>query len=336
MISKETFINSKNEIIEAINNSSIRRPIRDIDLIEFKNNQGILGNLYDIQIIDPNDSDLNKRFLYKNQCCSDKNRESKVYDLLALNFQDKIPKKISGLTNGDIIIENLKGYKSGSIINSCKITEVKQVLHSIARIHSFFWERDPLPTDNAADFAGILQYNLNQNWEGYKSRYQSQLGDTIQDFEWLIENSGLTSRVLYSGNTLTHGDLHLENVMFSSSGLKIIDWQLAAKRTPAFDVSFFIIQNLSTEVRKSYEEELLEFYYSSLSEEVKKTYSFKRFNLEYRACLTRSMMTSVMMIGERFSNKKNQMSDADTMAERVIWAIKDLKPVDAILELGVE
>lgn len=334
MINKMCLKHSKREIIEVINNSEINKPIRDIDIVEFNSGQGILGNLYEIDVLEPENYPEDIQLLYKNQCCSDKHRESNVYDLLGVDFKELIPKKICSFDSGDFIVEKLYKHQSGSIINGCTITEARLIISSIAKIHSYFWGNEDIPRDSETDFAGILQYNLDQNWEFYRSRYSAKMGKVIDDFEWLINNTDITSNILYKGKTLTHGDLHLENIMFTSTGdIRVIDWQLASKRTPAFDISFFIIQNLDKEVRKKYEQELLVVYYSSLSEEVKKEYSFSLFLLEYRACLTRTMMTSVMMIGERFSHKKNQMANADIMAERVFSSIKDHKPIEAINEL---
>lgn len=285
-------------------------------------------------MLKPDNYPGNIQFLYKNQCCSDKHRESNIYDILEPHFKKLIPQKICSFDNGDLIVEDLYTHRSGSIFNGCTIKEAKLIISSIAEVHSYFWGKDDIPRDRDSDFAGILYYNLDQNWEVYKSRYLSLMGEVKDDFEWLINNTEITSRILYHGKTLTHGDLHLENIMFNPTGdISIIDWQLAARRTPAFDISFFIVQNLDNEVRKKYEHELLVYYYRLLSDRVKNEYSYSQFLLEYRACLTRSMMTSVMMIGKRFSHKKSQLSDADIMAEKVIGAIKDLKPINAIKEL---
>lgn len=87
------------------------------------------------------------------------------------------------------------------------------------------------------------------------------------------------------------------------------------------------------ELRQVYENDLLQRYYANYPLHIKNKYSYSNFYLEYRACLARSMMSSVMMIGKRFSHKKNQLDMSDIIANRVINAVKQLRPVDAMIEL---
>ncbi len=326
-------IHSEKEIIYEINNSGNLGRIDAISISDMTQ-QGILGNLYKIELRRSNQLSKKCDVIYKNQCCSDKLRESIVYDLLSESFKDLIPQKICDFQNGDIVIENLKNCKSGKIIDGCNISDAKNILSGIAKIHSFFWDQSKIPVDSYNQFAGILKYNLDENWESYIKRYSLLLGNAEKDFKWLLNNSKTASLILHEGKTLTHGDLHLENIMFSESEkIYFIDWQLASKRSPAFDISFFLIQNVDSEIRKKHENELLEHYYNNLPANIKSDYSFRIFILEYRACLTRSMMSSVMMIGKRFAHKENQMDDADIIANRVIHAVKELKPIEAIEEL---
>lgn len=325
---------SENEIIDILNKSGKLRKVVGIKISDDKFRQGILGNLKKIKLEYPEPQSEPSVVIYKNQCCSDKLRELRIYDLLAVCCEKHIPLKICDFENGDIIIEYLEQYKSGKIIKGCKIDVAKKILNGIGEIHSLFWNNTELPKENPIEFAEILKYNLEENWESYLDRYSDDLDNAEEDFKWLLNNTETASMVLNSGKTLTHGDLHLENIMFSEfEEFQFIDWQLAARRSPAFDISFFLIQNVDSKKRVQYENELLEQYYNGLSSNIKKEYSFSRFLLEYRACLTRSMMSSVMMIGKRFAHKENQMGDADIIANRVIRAVKDLKPIEAIREL---
>lgn len=325
---------SENEIIDALNKSGKLKNVTGIKISDDKFQQGILGNLRKIELKYAEPMSEPSNVIYKNQCCSDKFRELRIYDLLSECCRNHIPQKICDFKNGDIIIENLEPCKSGKTAKGCNIYEAKKILNKIGKIHSFFWDNTDIPNENHIHFAGILKFNLEENLESYFKRYSGYLDKVEQDFKWLLNNTETASMVLHSGKTLTHGDLHLENIMFSKSGeMYFIDWQLAAKRSPAFDISFFLIQNVDSGIREQHENELLEQYYNDLSSNIKNEYSFPRFLLEYRACLTRSMMSSVMMIGNRFAHKKNQMDDADIIANRVIRAVNGLKPVEAIREL---
>jgi hypothetical protein len=56
--------------------------------------------------------------------------------------------------------------------------------------------------------------------------------------------------------------------------------------------------------------------------------------LDYRACLTRSMLSAVTRMGPKFEHLPNRLQLAEKTATRVIEAVKDLKPIEAIRELN--
>ncbi len=203
-------------------------------------------------------------------------------------------------------------------------------------MHNTFWNCSDLPNFDSNQFSSIIEYSFQQNWIIYKNRYLLD-NDSLQDtFLWILDNSEQVAKQYATGIlTLNHGDLHLENILFSNSSadFKIIDWQLSDLKVPAFDVSFFIVQNLTVDQRKATEEDLLQHYYNLLHPNVKDEYSFDRFLLEYRACISRSMLSSIMYIGDRFKHRSDQLLFSDTIAKRVAQAIIDWNPIEAIKEL---
>jgi len=70
-----------------------------------------------------------------------------------------------------------------------------------------------------------------------------------------------------------------------------------------------------------------------LSNTIRADYAFDRLVLDYRTCLTRSMLSAVTRLGLKFNSHPNRFEAADTLATRVIEAVRDLKPVEAIEEL---
>ena len=63
-----------------------------------------------------------------------------------------------------------------------------------------------------------------------------------------------------------------------------------------------------------------------------KVFVYDIFTLDYRACATRSMLSAVTKFGPIFE-KDFSYDKADELAERVIEAVRDLKPIEAIQEL---
>ena len=114
----------------------------------------------------------------------------------------------------------------------------------------------------------------------------------------------------------------------------LIDWQLAGRGLAANDISFFLVKSLTIRERRQNEKSLLLYYYKLLPENIQAVYSFNKFRLDYRACLTRSMLSAIMLVGPKFADLPDRYQLADTIAARVIAAVQDLDPVSAFNELG--
>ena len=72
-------------------------------------------------------------------------------------------------------------------------------------------------------------------------------------------------------NTLVHGDYRADNLFFSGTGqgspaLAAVDWQVSSRGAGAFDLAYFLSGNVSTEVRRSIEMDLLKHYTDILRE----------------------------------------------------------------------
>jgi thiamine kinase-like enzyme len=191
----------------------------------------------------------------------------------------------------------------------------------------------------------VIRFNMAQCWEPFKRRYRERLADATADFEWLWQHADIVAaHRLAAPATLFHGDVHPENLLFRQPALAcgpsgpgagqgkpvLIDWQLAGRGLAANDVSFFLVKSLPTEQRRANEERPLHDYFGLLPRPALNGYTFDDFKLDYRACVTRSMLSAVMLVGPRFADRPDQPDLADTIAARVIAAVQDLSPVTAL------
>jgi aminoglycoside/choline kinase family phosphotransferase len=179
---------------------------------------------------------------------------------------------------------------------------------------------------------------MEQCWNLFKNRYREVFGDVTADFEWMWRNSETVSaHRLSEPTTLFHGDVHSENLLFrrdGKGGPVLLDWQLAERGLAANDISFFLVKSMTAEQRRANEKRLLKDYFGLLPKRVQTGYGFDHFKLDYRACVTRSMISTVMLVGPRFVDRPDRLDLADILATRVIAAVRDLNPVDAIHEIG--
>ncbi len=264
--------------------------------------------------------------------------EASIYRDLSAAGIDSVPQVYGEFEHGTLVLEDLSPARPGSQVDGCSAQQAQEVLSLLAEIHGRFWGDPGVPSLEVERFASVLEYNMGQCWEPFKRRYRSMLGDTAVDFEWAWHNAKrVSAHRLSEPATLFHGDVHPENLLFSHDGSRgpvLIDWQLAGRGLAANDISFFLVKSLAVEDRRANEHSLLQHYFGLLPAHVQSAYGFERFQLDYRACVTRSMMSAVMLVGPRFADRADRFELADVLATRVIAAVQDHRPVDALRALG--
>lgn len=267
---------------------------------------------------------------------SDPKREGEIYQLLSESKAPFIPRIFSTFGNGNLVMEDMTPTYS-VIKNDLTLSQVRSVVSILADVESSFWGDSRVPKYDLGHYVNSININMGQSWDIFKDRYREQLGKETADFEWMLKNPEIVASH-YNSNptTLSHGDVNVSNLLFSSDGSDrpiLIDWQLAAQRIIPFDLSYFLVKSLTVEQRRENEGTLLKEYYALLADQIRSRYTFDRLILDYRACLTRSMLSAVMRVGPRYDSQPNRFEAADALATRVIEAARDLKPVDAIEEL---
>lgn len=265
-------------------------------------------------------------------------REGEVYQLLTEGNFHPTPHLYGTFGNGNLILEDLT--LSHSVLKEdLTISQIENVVTSLADLQKRFFGDSRIPKYDLSHFVNAVPIHM-ESWDIFKERYRKQLGAEAAAFEWISENPEIVSSHYNSNpSSLSHGDVNSSNLLFPKDGSDqpiFIDWQLSAQRVIPFDLSYFIVKQLTVEQRREHEEALLKKYYELLSDEMKVNYPFDRLVLDYRACLTRSMLSAVMRVGSRFSGQPNQFELADKLANQVIEAVKDLKPIEAIKELKIQ
>jgi hypothetical protein len=262
--------------------------------------------------------------------------EAQVYRLLSDAQVRSVPRLLGAYEHGTLILEDLSPARSGSQVEGCTVQQAEGVLSMLAEIHGRLWGDPRVPAIQPERFAAVIGFNMEQCWEPFQRRYGEMLGDAAASFEWMWRNAEtVAAHRLLEPATLFHGDVHAENLLFTADQRPVlIDWQLAARGLAANDVSFFLVKSLTVEQRRANEERLLRGYYQLLPERVRTEYGFDRFRLDYRACVTRSILSAVMLVGPRFVDRPDRLDLADVLATRVIAAVRDLDPVGAFQVLG--
>jgi aminoglycoside/choline kinase family phosphotransferase len=264
-------------------------------------------------------------------------REAHIYRVLSERPGLAVPRLFATFENGGLIIEDIAPARRRSLMEGCTVVEVRAVLARIASVHAQFRCLEGLPTRPPEHFASVIDLNMKQCWQTFRERYEPMLIGAAETFEWTWRNALAVSKHRQSGPaTLYHGDLGPENLLFplAGGGPVLVDWQLAGRGPGAVDVADLLVRSLPAALRRANEHELLEHYFDLTSAHVPAGYSFDRLMLDYRACVTRSVLTAVMLVGPRFADRPDQPEVADVVAERVIAAVQDLDPAGAFASIA--
>jgi aminoglycoside/choline kinase family phosphotransferase len=265
-------------------------------------------------------------------------REAQIYRLLSAAGVRSAPRVFGAFEHGTLVMEDLSSAMHGSQVQGCTLQQAQEVLAMLAEIHACFWGDVRVPSIPPQWFATAIRVNMAQSWVPFQNRYWELLGDTAADFQWMWGHAeAVSAHRLSEPSTLFHGDVHLENLLFrkdATGSPMLLDWQLGGRGLAANDVSFFLVKSLTVEERREGEEGLLSGYWQLLPKRVRTGYGFERLKVDYRACVTRSMVSAVMLVGPRFVGRPDRLDLADALAARVIAAVQDLKPVEAIRERG--
>lgn len=268
--------------------------------------------------------------------CSDKKKEGDIYQVLSEAKTPFIPKLFGTFGNGNLVLEDMSSTHS-IVRTDFTIDQVRKVISILADVNSSFLGDSRIPKDSPSHFVNSININMEQSWNIFKDRYQEQLGENKADFGWIWRNAEIVSEQYNSGLTVfSHEDVNRSNLLFPNDGRGkpiLIDWQLAGQKVIPFDLSYFLVKNLTVEQRREHESVLLKEYYDLLPDKIRANYAFDRLILDYRACVTRSMLSAVTRVGPKFDSSPKRFEGADILATRVIEAVRDLKPVEAIQEL---
>ena len=272
-------------------------------------------------------------------------REIEVYRLLRDLQGGYRPRILSELFDPEtgtaaLLIEDL-----GCLPSSDEFTfEILQdALAGMAEIHSRFWGDDQLgakPWMRDGYRADIFNEDTLQfapNWKTLRTSSSlhpcdhpnvNEVGSFLSDhlLEVLDE---LDARPC----TLTHGDLHTENMMLRRTGATaepvLIDWQDAVYGGASSDVAKFLSTTLNPELARVHFEGLIDYYYRALGGNVRAGYCFSAFRRDVMLALLGTFANYVICATTEVSEGADP-AFANRSLRSVSAAIDVVRPLDAL------
>ena len=229
--------------------------------------------------------------------------EIRFYEELATDSEVRTPRRYYSAMDPDqldyvLLIEDVTWGRIGDQIRGGSLTQAETVVEHVARFQRRWWDHPRLDRLDWLAEGAVRRVEGADGWQSFYRRARAVLDDLMPDLTHgelaaVAERLGDGySRILRasaeSPRTLIHGDCRLDNIFFGDDPAEpptFIDWQLLSCGRGVYDIAYFLGTNLSPELRREHELELVRRYHSTVSERDASGYGFERCLRDYRLAM---------------------------------------------------
>ncbi len=204
-------------------------------------------------------------------------------------------------TKSGLLLEFMDGTRpSNRFIGNAD--EIEPIVDSLAAFHARWWGKAVGHVGLIPAFApfmvDLILEKLELSLRNIKAHHRAEVGDTLVELIefWLAHGHRFAELERAKPQTLCHGDLHREQILFPAApgGLfSVIDWQMAGSDSAGLDLSFLISSGLRPEDRAGREAALIDRYYAGLMDNGIETYSREELMGSYRVGIARQAVFSM-------------------------------------------
>lgn len=229
-----------------------------------------------------------------------------------------------------LVMEDLNYMESKDQLVGADAETARRAVRAIAELHGRYWNRLDRPP--ASDFLAAvggpkpLLTQLIYLWSlpTCIKRFQNLFSDQTRR---LAEAFGHRTvdylRISASGpQTLTHGDFRLDNLFFNETGVTVIDWQTCGLNgNGLYDVAYFMVTSVPTEIRRQVEREVLAEYQNIVGMD---DYCWNT----YRNAVLGMLIPAVCAGGALDMSNERIRALGEAMLRRTLTAIDDLHAIE--------
>jgi aminoglycoside/choline kinase family phosphotransferase len=241
-------------------------------------------------------------------------REARFYMELAAQL-DAVPNAYHVAADFDsddyvLLLEDLGHLRTGDQLVGATVDDARAALRGLAALHAEFWRSprlDALTWLPRIDDPGmkigreIYAASLPRFLDVFGSILDPRVAPVVDRFGANVHQ--LMDRFAAMPTTVVHFDYRLDNLFFDDgspagdAGVSIIDFQASCKGGGAYDVGYFMSQNLPIDVRRAHEDELLRAYHDALTAGGVADYSFAQLRDDYRVGVLYGWIIPVYAVG---------------------------------------
>jgi Ser/Thr protein kinase RdoA (MazF antagonist) len=174
-----------------------------------------------------------------------------------------------------ILLEDLEARGCEFPTGDLDLAQARAVIQCLGRLHGGFWESPRFAGDLAwlrchenRDNIGVEHLMSRRANAPSIERYPDELSADVRERSPKIHEHREILEAYWSDGprTLIHGDCHRGNLFFDGDEVGYFDWQIVQRGQGIRDVSYFMTNSLTTELRRSAEAELIDLYLETLRE----------------------------------------------------------------------
>lgn len=329
---------------------SIKSSVTDVNLGIIGTGVGLMGELARLELTFAAPEDMPSIIIAKTAAQNENrevarildfyNREANFYNRVSKEIPFQVPDSYFAKVNDEtydciILMEDLGDVSPNDQIVGSSEAEAFSAIERIARMHSIFWQKVRALENN-----WMYDFMSDTEAERLKSLlYMPALAPTIEKFDTFLDAetrdiltrtgeqyADVWSRNMSPQETFIHGDYRQDNFIYGKESLDavILDWQISGRGKGIFDLTYFVCQSLTPEVRKRIEKQLIEFYVEKLKEGGVTDYDFDQCWSDYRRMVLGCLVYPVTVCGTLDLANDRGRALAECMLERNLAAISDL------------
>lgn len=269
-------------------------------------------------------------------------RESRFYRELAHAVPVRVPACYANVAEPEtdswaLVLEDLAPLHPGDQVAGADLAQAQLVVERLARLHARFYaspELDELSWMPRLDGPMIdaLVPMFDASWDAFVGHYGSRTPARV--LTWMERFAptipSFVDRYVDLPCTVCHGDFRLDNMFFGdpTSGpdaFALIDWQMAMCVPGSSDLVYFLVTNMSAELRRAHQWELIDRYLDTLRAEGVGENLLARDTVlhGYREG---ALLYGVMFVSTMTMERANARGEAffDELVGRTVAAIDDL------------
>jgi aminoglycoside/choline kinase family phosphotransferase len=200
-------------------------------------------------------------------------REHCFYRDVAPHLNIRVPRALVNIAAPPcLVLEDLAPAVPGDHVAGATLDQANTAIDVLARHHAAWFEHPLLSSFTwmpGLDDPSILSLapTFEVGWPLFLERYGRVLPPrTLRWCEQFV--GGIPAWIAGHADepvTLTHGDFRLDNLLFDDDGtVAVIDWQLCMRAPGQADLVYFCANNLTIEMRREHEDQLIERYVAGL------------------------------------------------------------------------